>query len=83
MAREVIRYVQNCRKDAGLEMEDRIVLYLHTDDAELAKAIAEHRDYIAAETLVAQWSDQPTGDGAYRAEVKVDGKTLIIGLRKA
>ncbi len=81
MAREVIRHVQNSRKEAELQMEDRIVLYLHTDDAELAKAIAEHRDYIAAETLVAQWSDKPIGEGAYRPEVKVDGKALTIELQ--
>jgi len=83
MAREVIRHVQNSRKDAGLEMEDRIVLYLHTDDAELAKAIAEHRDYIAAETLTSKWADKPLGEGAFRAHVKVDGKALTIELRKA
>jgi hypothetical protein len=75
--------VQNSRKDAGLEMEDRIVLYLHTDNADLAKAIGEHRDYIAAETLVAHWSDKPLGQGAYRTQVKVDGKSLTIELRKA
>jgi isoleucyl-tRNA synthetase len=82
MAREVIRHVQNSRKEAGLEMEDRIVLYLHTDDAELAQAIATHRDYIANETLVAQWSETPLGEGAFRAEVKIDGKALTIELRK-
>src|SRR5581483_8360528 len=83
MAREVTRNVQNARKEAGLEMDDRIVLYLGTDDAELAAAIAEYRDYIANETLVRGWSDTPLGDGAYRAQVKIDGRPLTIELRKA
>jgi isoleucyl-tRNA synthetase len=81
MAREVIRHVQNSRKEANLQMEDRIVLYLHTDDAELSQAIAEHKDYITAETLVAQWSDQPLGERVYRAQVMVDGKVLAVELR--
>jgi hypothetical protein len=42
-----------------------------------------HRDYIASETLVAKWSDQPLGEGCYRANVKVDGQPLLIELRKA
>src|SRR5262249_35232045 len=42
MAREVIRHVQQARKDAGLEMEDRIVLYLHTDKPKLQQAIDVH-----------------------------------------
>jgi isoleucyl-tRNA synthetase len=82
MAREVVRHVQQARKDAGLEMEDRITLYLHTEDATLAKAIAAHRDYIAAETLVARWSDRPLGAAAYRTQVKVEGKALDIELTK-
>jgi isoleucyl-tRNA synthetase len=82
MAREVTRNVQNARRDAGLEMDDRIVLYLHTPDADLAAAIAEHRDYIANETLARHWSDQPLGAGAYRTEVKIDGRPLIIELRR-
>ncbi len=83
MAREVVRHIQNARKDAALEMQDRIVLYLATDSPKLREAIAAHRDYIAAETLVATWSDEPLGEGAYRVEVKVDGQSLTIELRKA
>lgn len=83
MAREVIRHVQNARKDASLEMEDRIELYLGTDSGELRQAIDAHKDYIAAETLVARWATQPLGNGAHRVEVKVDGQPLIIELRKS
>ena len=82
LAREVIRYVQNARKDAELEMDDRIVLYLATDDAKLAEAIRVHRDYIGNETLVAEWATEPLGDGAYRIEVKIEGVKLVIELKK-
>jgi isoleucyl-tRNA synthetase len=82
MAREVVRHVQNSRKEAGLEMEDRIELLLGTDDKELQEAIRVHRAYIAAETLVGRWSDSPLGAGAFEAKVKVDGKPLTIQLRK-
>ncbi len=83
LAREVVRHAQNARKDAGLEMDDRITLYLHTGDAKLAEAIEKHRDYIAAETLVVQWATAPLGEGAYRTEVKIEGTMLIIELKKA
>jgi isoleucyl-tRNA synthetase len=82
MAREVVRHVQQARKDTGLEMEDRITLYLHTDAERLKKAIETHRAYIATETLVGEWSAQPLGEGAYRADVKVDGQPLRIELRR-
>ena len=59
MAREVVRYVQDLRKTADLKMEDRIVLFLGPEGTELLKAIQQHRDYIAAETLTVRWADSP------------------------
>jgi isoleucyl-tRNA synthetase len=82
MAREVVRHAQNARKDAGLEMEDRIELYLETPSEKLKHAIEAHRDYIMNETLTTKWSGTPTGEGAYHVEVKIDGQPLIIELRK-
>ena len=83
LAREVVRHVQNLRKDAGLEMEDRIILYLGTDSPALRQAIEAHRAYIAAETLTVEWASKPLGDGAHRADVKIEGQGLTIELRKA
>lgn len=81
-AREVIRAVQNARKDADLEPEDRITLHLCTEAVELRQAIETHRAYIGSETLVKEWADQPLGEGAFRSQVKVDGQQLTIELRK-
>ncbi|HEY8503011.1 MAG TPA: DUF5915 domain-containing protein, partial [Gemmataceae bacterium] len=82
MARDVVRLVQDLRKKANLEMEDRIRLYLGTDADKLKQALAAHRDYIGAETLVAQWADAPIDAHAEKATVKVDGQPLTIELRK-
>ena len=82
MAREVVRHVQNARRDAGLEMEDRIELYLATDSPELRQAINAHREYIMVETLTVKWTTELLGEGAFRTDVKVDGRPLHIELRK-
>src|SRR5262249_10993322 len=55
LAREVVRRVNDERKNAGLDLEDRIELYLGTSSDALREAIREHRDYIAGETLVGRW----------------------------
>jgi isoleucyl-tRNA synthetase len=49
-ARDVIRSVQQARRDAGLEVTDRIRLSL-TADAETVRALEAHRRLIIAETL--------------------------------
>jgi isoleucyl-tRNA synthetase len=83
MARDVVRQVQQLRKDAELEMEDRITLWLGTDSAKLQHAIQAHKPYIAAETLTTQWAAQPLNGEAKHADVKVEGQPLTIELRKA
>jgi isoleucyl-tRNA synthetase len=82
MARDVIRQVQNLRKEANLEMEDRITLYLHTEAPELRQAVDAHRGYIASETLTVQWASASL-DGSPTANVKIEGQPLTIQLRVA
>lgn len=80
MMREVIRQVQNTRKNIGLEVDDRIVLSLATDDEELKNAISEHQDEIMSETLAKKLDNTLTGS---ITEVKIDGKRLDILVEKA
>jgi isoleucyl-tRNA synthetase len=82
LAREVVRCVQNLRKDANLQLEDRIVLHLHSAAAPLASAIERHREYLAAETLTTSWSSGPLGNGAATLDIKIDGHALHVELRK-
>ena len=81
LMREVVRHVQAARKNAGLNIDDRIALVLVTDDAELTAAIDEHRETIELETLAASLADK--GDCAYTTTVKVEGVELGVSLEKA
>lgn len=82
-ARDVVRFVQDARKDAGLDVADKIELHLATDSAELTTAIATHRATISGETQVVCWSEAPlVGDAFTASGKKVDGHPLSISLRK-
>ncbi len=61
LARELVRAVQDARKQAGLEVADRIALYVE-GDAAVTAALAEHRDYLMNETLASSWRKPKTGE---------------------
>lgn len=80
LMREVIRHVQNARKQAGLNVDDHISLSLVADDEDLEQAIKEHAATIAAETL----ADTMTPEiYEYATTVKVEGTELKLSLQKA
>jgi isoleucyl-tRNA synthetase len=86
-AREIVHAVQNARKGAGLQVEDRIELALH-GDLVLVQATDAHRDYIAGETLAVRLllgGDAPAAAAAmdHSAQADIDGLTLKIALRRA
>jgi isoleucyl-tRNA synthetase len=78
LAREIVRAVQNTRKDAGLEVTDRIELGLGGDD-ELIAAAREHEDYVAGETL-ANAVAYGAADGA---TARIEGRELAISVSRA
>jgi isoleucyl-tRNA synthetase len=57
LAREVIRLIQDARKNSGLDISDRIDLWWRTSDAELAATLREHGDEVAGEVLADTWQD--------------------------
>jgi isoleucyl-tRNA synthetase len=77
MAREVVHAVQNARKAAGLEVEDRIELTLG-GDAELLDAARAFESYVAGETLALAVSYD--GSEAAGADASVDGRPLTISV---
>jgi isoleucyl-tRNA synthetase len=81
MMREVVRLVQNTRKQAGLQVDDRIKLVLETGDKELAKAIHDFSDTIKQEVLATHLTSG--GKAAHETTVKVDGVELTVKLEKA
>jgi isoleucyl-tRNA synthetase len=50
LARDLIRVVQQARRDAGLDVSDRITLVVQASPA-VTEAVAAHREFVAAETL--------------------------------
>jgi isoleucyl-tRNA synthetase len=75
LARDVIRVVQQARRDAGLDVSDRIALTVAASGPVTA-AVEAHRDFVAAETLATSLT---LGDatGGFADEVG-DGETVTV-----
>ncbi len=60
-ARDVVRIVQQARRDAGLEVSDRIRLDIGADGA-VADAVRAHAGFLAAETLAVDLAVRPAAE---------------------
>ena len=85
-SREIVHAVQNARRSAGLQIEDRIELTLAGDPSLLAAAGA-YRDHLIGETLAVKLdiSDGAgaSASGAHSEQAAIDGLPLLIGLSRA
>jgi isoleucyl-tRNA synthetase len=81
LAREVVRAVQDARKNAGLEITDRIDLGLG-GDAELLAVAGEHEAYIAGEVLATSTTfGDADGAGSTVSAATIDSRELRISVR--
>lgn len=81
LMREIVRHVQSARKQAGLQIDDRIVLSISSDDSEISQAIDAFADVIKAETLAVELNS--TADESEKYDAKIEGKLVEISLKKA
>jgi len=78
LAREIVHAVQNARKNAGLEITDRITLALGGDEA-LLEAAREHQSWLSDEVLSTATSFDATGGET----MTLDGHDLNIEVTRA
>ena len=86
LARELVRAVNDLRKEADLAIADRIVLRVGGDPEVVAAADA-HRDRLARDTLATEVhldEDGATADGDdHVRRVDLDGSGAVVALRRA
>ena len=81
LMREIVRHVQSARKQAGLQIDDRIVLSISSDDSEISQAVGAFADVIKAETLAVELNS--AADESEKYDAKIEGKLVEISLKKA
>jgi isoleucyl-tRNA synthetase len=82
LARDVVRLIQDRRKDINCEYTDRIEVGLVTSSDELSAAIEKFRDYVAQETLANTVGSKPL-PGVEAVDAKVIGHDLSVFVRVA
>jgi isoleucyl-tRNA synthetase len=82
LAREIIRNVQQARKDAGLDVENRIELVLNSTDSAIQNAIKQCSDLIEKEVLATSMK-LDSAFYEFQKEVEVESHKLTISIKKA
>lgn len=81
LMREIVRHVQSARKQASLQIDDRIVLSISSDDSEISQAVDAFADVIKSETLAVELNSAV--DESEKYDAKIEGKLVEISLKKA
>jgi isoleucyl-tRNA synthetase len=81
-ARDVVRVIQSARRDAGLDVSDRIAATIGADGA-VADAVRAHADFVASETLASDLRVVPAAEVAAAPQPVGDGAEVRVGISKS
>jgi isoleucyl-tRNA synthetase len=77
-ARDVVRVVQQARREAGLDVSDRITLVLEAPEA-VGEAVRAHEAFVAGEVLATAVTYGPAGGSASEGAVTAaDGTSTKV-----
>jgi len=82
IARDLVRMIQQARKDAGLNVSDRIELYLGASE-QVTRAVAVHREYVMEQTLAVEMLDKKPKKQDFSTENTLDDQKVVISFSKA
>jgi isoleucyl-tRNA synthetase len=81
IARDLVNRIQNLRKDAGLEVQDKINLQLETENSDVKAAVDYFKNYICEETQAVTFEVKNGIENA--TEIDLDGMLLKLSLTVA
>ena len=82
LARELVRHIQDARKNAGFRIADRIDVFLTGSVDALAAVVREWGDYIRAETLADELVLAEPPAGAHVETLQHDDQRIDVGVRR-
>ena len=82
LARDVVRVVQQARREAGLDVADRITLAVDASPA-VAAAVETYRDFVSAETLATTVTLGPTDAASAFVGEAGDGEPVRVTVARA
>ena len=80
IVRDMVRQVQNLRRDANLAVEDRIRVFWDLD-GEIASALGKFRTYFCSETLTKSIG-RKFKEGDHHGIIEIQGEQIKIGIEK-
>ena len=81
LARDVVRVVQQARREAGLDVSDRITVAVEAPE-QVTAAVREHERFVAGEVLAEAVSYGPAGPDAFTGEVG-DGEEVRVRVSRS
>ena len=83
--REMMRQIQDMRKEAKYKLNQKVFVQWHSDDKELSDAINEWSENIKRETLLREFLNSPSDKKDYDIQKETDlapGKKIWVGVKK-
>jgi isoleucyl-tRNA synthetase len=82
LARDIVRRIQDARKNAGFEIEDRILLTYQAGEP-LSEVFESQRAYIAGETLADDVRAAAPDAESHVENFELDGQKVSVGVKRA
>ena len=84
-ARELVRQIQDMRKEAKYKMDEKVYAQWHSDDGDISEAIRKWSKQIAEDALLKEFKNSPQGTESYDVQKELElapGQKIWVGVKK-
>ena len=82
VAREMVRFIQDMRKEAAYDVSDRISLVIESEHPEITTAVTAFADYIRKETLAEELQQGGVFESDLKKIMEMDTYKITVAIRK-